>query len=254
MSVLRKILAHKRAELEQRAARVPLAQIRRRALAAAPPLARFCKSAARTRTLRHSRNQTRLPLGRPDRGPGPDRGCGQLSVRRRGGAFGAGPMRSSSPVATRIWLGPRAACQLPVLRKDFVVDPWQVHEARALGADAVLVIMAAVDDPAPLLEVAGELGMDALVEIHDQSELDRALSCGASLIGVNNRNLQTFHTDLAVTERLAPQIGGRALLVAESGVKGRIRSGAAGRGPAPTRSWWVKPWPATAATWTGCGL
>ncbi len=217
MSVLRKILAHKRAELEQRAARVPLAQIRRRALAAPPPR-------GFARALRGPGLSVIAEIKRASPSAGRIADLDPTEVAASYQSAGAAAL--SVLTDEKFFAGrdqdlvrARAACQLPVLRKDFVVDPWQVHEARALGADAVLVIMAAVDDPAPLLEVAGELGMDALVEIHDQSELDRALFCGASLIGVNNRNLQTFHTDLAVTERLAPQIGGRALLVAESGVR-----------------------------------
>ena len=114
----------------------------------------------------------------------------------------------------------REACALPALRKDFLVDPWQVVESRVLGADAILVIMAMVDDAlaAELMAEAARLGMDALVETHDEAELDRAAALGASLIGVNNRDLRTFVTDLAVTERLAGRVPAGALLVTESGL------------------------------------
>jgi indole-3-glycerol phosphate synthase len=114
----------------------------------------------------------------------------------------------------------REACGLPVLRKDFMIDPWQVFESRALGADAILIIMAAVDNKlaAELLAQAKLLGMDALVEVHDEAELDRALALGAKLIGVNNRSLATFETDLGVTERLAPRVPKDVLLVSESGI------------------------------------
>jgi len=114
----------------------------------------------------------------------------------------------------------RAATTLPVLRKDFLVDPWQVAESRALGADAILVILAMVDDAlaADLLAEAARFGMDALVEIHDEAEMTRAARLGAHLLGVNNRDLRTFVTDLAVTERLAPLAPQGALLVAESGI------------------------------------
>jgi len=114
----------------------------------------------------------------------------------------------------------RAAVSLPVLRKDFLVDPWQVSETRALGADAILVILAMIDDAlaADLIAEAKAFGMDALVEVHDAAELARAASLGAMLIGVNNRDLRTFVTDLAVTERLAPAMPPGALLVAESGI------------------------------------
>ncbi len=114
----------------------------------------------------------------------------------------------------------RAAVSLPVLRKEFLVDPWQVAEARALGADAILVILAMIDDAlaADLMSAAQAFCMDALVEVHDAAELARAASLGATLIGVNNRDLRTFVTDLAVTERLAPDVPPGALLVAESGI------------------------------------
>jgi indole-3-glycerol phosphate synthase len=114
----------------------------------------------------------------------------------------------------------RAACVLPALRKEFLVDPWQVAESRALGADAVLVILAMVDDTlaGELMAEAARLGMDALVEVHDEAELERAGRLGARLIGVNNRDLRTFVTDLAVTERLAPRAPQGALVVAESGI------------------------------------
>ena len=115
----------------------------------------------------------------------------------------------------------RAACALPALRKDFMVDPWQVAEARSIGADAILIIVAALDD-GPMREIeaaAIERGMDVLVEVHDEAELDRALTrLESRLIGVNNRDLRTFETDLAVTERLAKLVPPGTLLVGESGI------------------------------------
>jgi indole-3-glycerol phosphate synthase len=114
----------------------------------------------------------------------------------------------------------RAAVALPCIRKDFLVDPWQVAESRALGADAILVILAMVDDAlaAALMSEARRFGMDALVEVHDEAEMARAGRLGADLVGVNNRDLRSFVTDLAVTERLAPLTPGGALLVTESGI------------------------------------
>jgi indole-3-glycerol phosphate synthase len=114
----------------------------------------------------------------------------------------------------------RAAVTLPCIRKDFLVDPWQVGESRALGADAILVILAMVDDAlaAELMAEAGRLGMDALVEVHDEAEMARAGRLGADLVGVNNRDLRSFVTDLAVTERLAALAPDDALLVTESGI------------------------------------
>jgi indole-3-glycerol phosphate synthase len=114
----------------------------------------------------------------------------------------------------------RAACDLPCLRKDFMVDVWQVAEARALGADAILVIMASSDDALAkdLVDAAKHYGMDALIETHDEVEVERALKLDAMLIGVNNRNLKTFVTDLTTTARLSALIPSDRLLVAESGI------------------------------------
>jgi len=114
----------------------------------------------------------------------------------------------------------RAACSLPVLRKDFTLEPWQVAEARAIGADAILVIVAALEDTemAEIEAAALERGMDVLVEVHDEAEMDRAARLQSRLIGVNNRDLRTFRTDLATTERLAPLAPEGALLVGESGI------------------------------------
>ena len=113
-----------------------------------------------------------------------------------------------------------AAVSLPVLRKDFMLDPYQVVEARALGADCILLIMAALgdDQAAELAAAATEFGMDTLVEVHDEHELWRALQLEASLLGINNRNLKTLEVDLATTERLAPLAAGGPPIVCESGL------------------------------------
>jgi indole-3-glycerol phosphate synthase len=115
----------------------------------------------------------------------------------------------------------RAAASLPVLRKDFVVDPWQVWEARAAGADAVLLIVAALDDAGlrSLLDAAHEVGMDALVEVHDGAELERALEAGARLVGVNNRDLRTLAVSLETSLSLAERIPDDVVAVAESGIR-----------------------------------
>jgi indole-3-glycerol phosphate synthase len=114
----------------------------------------------------------------------------------------------------------RAACNLPVLRKDFMVDPWQVLEARAIGADAVLVIMAALDDTlaAEIEATAHALGMDVLIEVHDTHELERAMVLQSRLIGVNNRNLKDFTVDFARTYELIDQAPAGCTFVAESGL------------------------------------
>lgn len=140
-------------------------------------------------------------------------GASALSVLTHEEGFGGSPEHLATV---------RAHSTLPVLRKDFVIDEYQVWEARALGADAVLLIAAALpaDRLRLLLELTQSLGMAALVETHDVEEVDTALACGASVIGVNHRDLRTFTIDRSLTRRARPRIGSDRTLVAESGVRG----------------------------------
>jgi len=117
----------------------------------------------------------------------------------------------------------RALPDVPVLRKDFILEPYQLFEARAWGADAVLLIIAILDDAAlkNLITISHKLGMHCLLEVHDEAELKRALVCDARLIGINNRNLQTLEVDINVTKELRPHIPPGRIVVSESGIKGR---------------------------------
>ena len=218
--VLARIAAYKRADVVGRKARAPRGEVERKA-AAAPPVRSFGAALQATprpgliaeiKKASPSKGLIRADFDPPALARAyADGGATCLSVLTDAPSFQG---QDAYLVAAR------AAVHLPVLRKDFMVDPWQVAESRALGADAVLVILAMIDDglAAELMAEARRFGMDALVEVHDETELDRAASLGAELIGVNNRDLKTFVTDLAVFERLAPRAPVSALLVAESGI------------------------------------
>ncbi|GBD20349.1 Indole-3-glycerol phosphate synthase [bacterium HR28] len=143
-------------------------------------------------------------------------GAAALSVLTDGPFF-HGSLEDLERVAMRAHAGQPP---VPVLRKDFIVDPYQVLEARAAGADALLLIVAALDRMqfTELLAATWELGMEALVEVHDEAELETALATGARVVGINNRDLRTFTVDLSVSERLAPRVPGDRIVVAESGI------------------------------------
>ncbi|HEY3694763.1 indole-3-glycerol phosphate synthase TrpC [Phenylobacterium sp.] len=221
--ILQRIAAYKREDVAARMARTSPAAIEAAARQAAPP--RGFRAA-----LERHRAPGRLALIAEIKKASPSRGLiredfAPPSLARAYEAGGAaclsvltdGPSFQGCD-ADLIAAG--AAVALPCLRKEFLVDPWQVAESRGLGADAVLVILAMVDDAlaAELIAEAARWNMDVLVETHDEDELDRAGRLGADLIGVNNRDLRSFVTDLAVTERLAVRAPKEALLVTESGI------------------------------------
>jgi indole-3-glycerol phosphate synthase len=220
--VLARIAAYKREEVAAAKARAPQAEMEQRARQASPPRG-FARALASPGTARAAliaeikRASPSKGLIRADFDPPAlarayaAGGAACLSVLTDGPSFGGDAAFLAAA---------RDACALPCLRKDFLLDPWQVAESRGLGADAVLVILAMVDDPlaADLLAEADRFGLDALVEVHDEAEMARAGALGARLVGVNNRDLRSFHVDLAVTERLAPLRPADSLFVAESGI------------------------------------
>jgi len=219
--ILDDILAHKRRELAAARARVGEAELARLAAHAddAPRGFRHALQTAPTpRVIAEikRRSPSRGEI-RPDFDPVAiaksyaDAGAAALSVLTDERFFGG-----HLDFLTRV----RREVDLPLLRKDFVVDPYQIDEARVAGADAVLLIVAALGARAvrTLRQRALERGLDALVEVHDEDELAVALEAGADLVGINNRDLRSFETDLAVTERLAPRIPEGVVVVAESGI------------------------------------
>ncbi len=224
--ILQRILARKHEEVAERSARLPLAQLEQRCRQA-PPLRPF-RAALQARIAAGQpaviaevkRASPSQGLIRPDFDP--------AAIARSYQAAGAACLSVLTDIdffqgSDDYLQQARAACELPVLRKDFVVDPWQLYESRALGADCVLLIAAALDDDAlaRLLDVAAQLHLDALVEVHDRAELDRALALPAPLIGINNRDLRSFKVNLQTTLDLRPRVPQERLLVTESGIGSR---------------------------------
>ena len=223
--VLDRIAAYKRADVAARMAATPQKEIEARATAASPPRG-FRAALARTAMPGRPALIAEIKKASPSKGliradfdpPALARayqagGAACLSVLTDGPSFQGDDT---------YLVAARAAVTLPCLRKDFLVDPWQVAESRALGADCILIILAMVDDAlaADLLAEARRFGMDALIETHDVAEMARACVLGGDLVGINNRSLRTFAVDLATTARLADLAPPEALLVAESGLSG----------------------------------
>jgi len=224
--ILDRILAAKGAELEAAQASVPLELLREQALAAPPPrdfvgalrakiaagepavIAEIKRASPSKGMLREDFDPARIASSYAVHGAA----C--LSVLTDRQFFQGAPEHLAAA---------RAASGLPALRKDFVIDPYQVHEARALGADAILLIAAALhgERMRELEALARELGMAVLVEVHDAAELERALTLVTPLVGINNRNLRTFETRLETTLALLPSIPRERLVIAESGILAR---------------------------------
>lgn len=221
--ILAQILAEKRREIDAARAAVPLSALEQQARDAPPP--RDFAAALRRPAGQPVRAIAEVKRASPSAGPiraGADARAIAAEYETAGAAaisvltdekFFAGSLDDLTAV--------RLGVSLPVLRKDFLLDPYQVVQARAAGADAVLLIAAALDEGplAELLGVARALGLKTLVEVHDAAEADRAVAAGAEVIGVNHRDLATFQMDLGLTARLRPRIPADRVLVAESGIR-----------------------------------
>jgi indole-3-glycerol phosphate synthase len=225
-TVLERILAETRVELERRKRELPLAAIADLAREAGT------RTTGEQRRFYDALNGDRVGVIAEFKRRSPSAGVLReqpqlaelVSAYERGGAVALsilteGPNFEGSLVDLH---AARAACDLPLLRKDFIVDPYQLYEASAAGADAVLLIVAALEqgELVSLYEAARTLGLDVLVEVHDREELERALGIGADIVGVNNRDLRDFSVDIERTERLMDAVPPNVKVVSESGIAG----------------------------------
>ena len=224
--ILKKILDHKRVEVAAATAAMPLSELRAR-LPGLPPARGFAASLERTATAGRTAIIAEVKKGSPSKGV-IRADFDHLAIASVYAVNGA----SCISVLTdeHYFLGKlaflteiRKVVDIPLLRKDFIFDPYQVYEARTAGADAILLIaaMLGLTRLKELASLARELDLDVLLEVHDQEELESALETDCRLIGINNRSLRTFVTDLAITEKLAPLVPADRLIVAESGINAR---------------------------------
>lgn len=221
--ILQRILNRKREEIAERKRRSPLAEVRERACRADPARG-FVAAIERRIATGGAAVIAEIKKASPSRGVLRE-DFRPAEIAQTYAAHGATCLsvltdRDFFQGADEFLQHARAACELPVLRKDFTIDPYQIIEARALGADCILLIAAALDDAelAELTNAAKDIGIDVLVEVHDGHELDRALALDLRLIGINNRNLRTFDTNLRTTLNLLPCIPPGKTVVTESGI------------------------------------
>ena len=222
-TILRKILARKREEVSARQQRDSLGSLEQR-IAEQSPVRGFAKALSQAVSASEPAVIAEVKKASPSKGViRADFQPAQIAASYQSG--GARCLSVLTDIdffqgADSYLQEARSACELPVLRKDFTIDPYQVIEARAIGADAVLLIVAALDQDQmlELAGVAGEHGLDVLVEVHDREELERALELSSPLIGINNRDLHTFETRLETTLELLPYIPGERLVITESGI------------------------------------
>jgi indole-3-glycerol phosphate synthase len=224
--ILKKILDHKMGEVSLSKIAMPLSELRAR-VAGLPPTRAFRAALLRTSDANRTAIIAEVKKGSPSKGViradfdplriaaiYAENGAACLSVLTDEHFF-----MGSLEYLKKI----RKIVKLPLLRKDFIFDPYQVYEARSAGADAILLIAAMLDLPMlkDLASLAGELALDVLLEVHEEKELEKALEVECGMIGINNRNLRTFETNLETTERLAPLVPSDRLIVAESGINSR---------------------------------
>ncbi|MCF7201537.1 indole-3-glycerol phosphate synthase TrpC [Pseudomonas oligotrophica] len=225
-TVLEKIVARKAVEVAERRARVSLNELARQA-AAADPVRGFADALVRRVRAKEAAVIAEVKKASPSKGVLREN-FDPAEIAHSYEAGGAACLSVLTDIdffqgADAYLQQARAACSLPVIRKDFMIDPYQVVEARALGADCILLIAAVLDD-GQLAELAAEarrLGMDVLVEVHDGDELERALKLETPLVGINNRNLHTFEVNLETTLDLLPRIPQDRIVVTESGILNR---------------------------------
>ncbi len=225
-SILQKILEAKRLRLEQQKRRLPLRELQA-ALPDLPPTRDF---SAAVRNPRSRGQAVAIIAELKRRSPSSGLIRRDLDLASMYGAYVRGGADACSVLTEEDYFGGslahlrelRSLAEIPLLRKDFIFDPYQLYEARAAGADAILLIVAALENERlrSLLDTCGRLELQALVEVHTREELDRALGCGARMVGINNRNLSSFEVDVEASLKLAPHLPAGLAVVSESGIHG----------------------------------